>query len=88
MEVANKIGVTTAYLSVIENGAKIPKLETCIKLLNALNISADAAFMDCIHASLPKKTNMIQAQIGKLSPEKQKFVITILQSLIDAIETK
>lgn len=85
-QLADQVGITTAYLSVIESGAKIPKLETCIKLLNALNISADAAFMDCLNGSVSKKCTMLQTQIGKLSPEKQRFIVNILQSMVDAIE--
>lgn len=85
---ADMVGITTAYLSVIENGAKIPKLETCVKLLNAMDISADAAFMDCLNGSVPKKCNMVQAQICQLTPDKQRFIMNLLQSMVDAISNE
>ena len=85
-ELAEKVGITTAYLAVIESGAKIPRLETCIKILNALNASADAAFMDCLNGAAPKRANMIQSQISRLAPEKQRFILNILEAMVDAID--
>lgn len=85
-ELAEEVGITTAYLSVIESGAKIPKLETCIKILNALDASADAAFMKCLIGATPKRSNMIQCQIAKLTPEKQRFILNLLQAMVDSID--
>ena len=83
---AKRVGVTSAYLGLIENGGKIPRLETCIKILNALGMSADAAFMDSLNAAVPQKANLIQSQIAALPPEKQRFVLNLLESMIEAME--
>ncbi|MEH2935908.1 helix-turn-helix transcriptional regulator [Acutalibacter sp. JLR.KK004] len=85
-ELAKRVGVTSAYLGLIENGGKIPKLETCIKILNALGMSADAAFMDSLDAAAPQKAGMLQSQIAALPPEKQRFVLNLLESMIQAVQ--
>lgn len=84
-ELAKRVGVTSAYLGLIENGGKIPKLETCLKILNALGMSADAAFMDNLDAAVPRKANLLQSKIVELPPEKQRFVLNLLESMIEAM---
>jgi len=85
-ELARRVGVTSAYLGLIENGGKIPRMETCIKILNALNLSADMAFIDSLDAAIPQKASMLQSQIAALPPEKQRFVLDLLESMIQAIQ--
>lgn len=85
-ELAKRVGVTSAYLGLIENGGKIPKLETCLKILNALGMSADAAFMDNLDAAVPQKANLLQSKIAALPPEKQRFILNLLESMIEAIQ--
>ena len=53
-ELAAKVGISDTYLGFIESGIKIPKLETCLKLLNALEVSADAVFMAVSYTHLQK----------------------------------
>lgn len=84
-ELAKRVGVTSAYLGLIENGGKIPKLETCLKILNALELSADMAFMDSLDAAVPKRATLLQSQIAALRPEKQRFILNLLESMIDAV---
>lgn len=84
-ELAKRVGVTSAYMGLIENGGKIPKLETCLKILNALGMSADAAFMDNLDAAVPQKANLLQSQIAELPSEKQRFVLNLLESMIEAM---
>lgn len=84
-ELAKRVGVTSAYLGLIENGGKIPKLETCLKILNALGMSADTAFMDNLDAAVPRKANLLQSKIAALPPKKQRFILNILESMIAAI---
>ena len=85
-ELAKRVGVTSAYLGLIENGGKIPKLETCLKILNALGMSADAAFMDNLDAAVPQKANLLQSKIAALPPEKQRFILNLLESMIESIQ--
>jgi len=40
-DLAEKAGLTTNYIGMVERGEKIPSLETFIKILNALEVSSD-----------------------------------------------
>ena len=40
-DLAEKAGLTTNYIGMVERGEKIPSLETFIKILNALETSLD-----------------------------------------------
>lgn len=45
-ELAQKIGITPTYLSIIERGVQLPRLETFIKLANILRVSANDLLFD------------------------------------------
>ncbi len=45
-QLAKKAGITPTYLSIIERGAQLPRLETFINLANILSVSADDLLMD------------------------------------------
>lgn len=45
-QLAKKAGITPTYLSIIERGAQLPRLETFIKLANVLSVSADSLLME------------------------------------------
>ena len=83
--VAQEAGISTAYLTAVENGIRIPKLLTAVKILNALGASADFALMDALNAAAPQKASLLQSQISALPPEKQRFVLNLLESIIAAM---
>lgn len=84
--VAKDAGITTTYLTVVENGNRIPKFLTAVRILNALGASADFALMDNLDAAVPQKATMLQSQIAALPPEKQRFVLNLLESMIQAVQ--
>lgn len=45
-QLAQEAGITPTYLSIIERGAQLPRLETFIKLANILSLSADDLLME------------------------------------------
>lgn len=80
---AKKVGISATYMALIERGVKIPKMDTCLRILNELNASADAAFMDCLNGAIYKKTTMLQTKIAPLNPDHQRFVIDVVDSLVE-----
>lgn len=85
-EVATKADISANYLLLIESGAKIPKLETAIKILNTLNISADAALMDSLVAGYSVRSHFLDLKIAALEPKKQKLILNLLEVMIDNIK--
>ena len=45
-ELAEIIDISPTHMSVIERGVKTPKLDTFVKIVKALNLSADALLLD------------------------------------------
>lgn len=84
-EVAEKAGVSANYLLLIESGAKIPKLETAINILNTLNASADAALMDSLQAGYSVRAHFLDLKIAALAPKEQKLILDLIEVMVDNI---
>ena len=76
------IGISTKYLSNIERGDKVPKLETFIKILNTLNASADDMLQDSLTVGYEAKSNDIIRKLNALDVSKRKQALDILDSVI------
>lgn len=83
-DLSERAGITTAYLSVVEKGKKIPKIETCIRLLNALNMSADSAFMDSLVAAQPERASYLQSRMTELPPEQRIQALRAFELILKA----
>lgn len=84
-ELAKRVNISTTYLALIEKGVKVPKLDTCLRILNELDVSADAAFMDSLNGAIYKKTTMLQTKISPLTPEHQRLVLDVVESLVERV---
>ena len=85
-EVARSAGITPAYLSMVEKGKKIPLAATILSILNALQMSADSAFMDSLIAAQEEKASYLHSNITQLAPEKRLIVLRYLELLIQSLE--
>ncbi len=81
-ELAELANLSTTYISSIERGAKIPKLETLIMLANILNVTTDYLLADVVNASLEVAASELSEQLRNLPPKKQKEILQILRLLI------
>lgn len=85
-ELAKAANITPAYLSLIENGKKIPKLETALRLLNALKISADEAFSDCLFQSSHIKASHVQYRISALDEANRLIALDLIDAIVKSLE--
>lgn len=82
---AETVGISASYLNLIENGTKTPSMDICITILNALKMSADAAFMDSLEAGLDLQTTLLQHKMLPLSPDKRALALVTFDALVDAL---
>lgn len=68
-DLAEKAGLTTNYIGMVERGEKIPSLETFIKILNALGVSADMVLSEVLDTGYTVKNSMLNEKLEKLTPE-------------------
>ena len=81
-EFAEKADFTKNYISRIERGVSFPRYDKLIKLLNALEISADAIFCDVILYSSDYKASQLSEKLSALNPEAQHRILQMLELMI------
>lgn len=81
-DLAEKIGLTTNYISTVERGMSFPRCEKLILLLNGLETSADTIFCDVLEHTGEAKASELSQKLADLSPEAQKRILQIVELLI------
>ncbi len=81
-EFAEKIGVGSNYISLIERGESFPRYEVLIALLNGLEISADYIFQDVLTVSAGYKASQLWEQVKDCSEEKRKAIFVVVEALL------
>ena len=75
--------ITPKYLSNIECGAKVPKLETFIEIANALEVDANTLLVDVLTVSSAIISTEISEQLAALSPHERKRIKRIFDVMIE-----
>ena len=82
-ELAEIIDISPTHMSVIERGVKTPKLDTFVKIVNALNISSDALLQDVIAPINDNILSELSTRIGGLSQKEQNRIINAIRALTE-----
>lgn len=75
---AEKIGLSTNYLSDIERGKSSARLDKLVAIINSLECSADDVFVDVIKCRNNIKSSRLSEEIEALSPEEQERIFEII----------
>ena len=81
-ECAERIGITSRYLVDIERGDKVPKLETFLSILNALEASADDVLQDSLRIGCREKSNDLLKKISALPAPCRKQALEIFEAVV------
>ena len=76
-DLAEKAGLTTNYIGMVERGEKIPSLETFIKILNALEVSSDMVLADVLETGYTVKNSILNEKLAKLAPEDRSKIYAV-----------
>ena len=79
---AEKVDLSPNYMSAIERGVKIPKLETFIRIANALNVHSDLLLSDVLKAGNEIKSTHLSNEISQLPPEEQQRIFNVIEVMI------
>lgn len=71
-QLAEKSELSSNYIGMVERGLKEPGLATIVKLLNALNISADTLLCDLVPSASHVTDDEIRKRLGRLDPYSEK----------------
>lgn len=83
--VAQKADIATKYLSNVERGERSPRLETFVAIANAIGVDANSLLVDVLDVSTRIRASQLQEKISKLSPEKQRVVLRMIEALVDEL---
>lgn len=81
-DLAEKAGLSSNYIGMIERGEKIPSLTTFINILNSLGVSADMILTDVLNTGYMVKNSMLNEKIEKLTPQDKVKIYEIIDILI------
>lgn len=81
-DLAEKAGLSSNYIGMIERGEKIPSLTTFINILNSLGVSADMILTDVLNTGYTVKNSMLNEKIEKLTPQDRVKIYEIIDILI------
>jgi len=82
-ELAEHVNLSPNYISAIERGVKIPRLETFIRIANALNITSDFLLMDVLNTGSEIKSSILSEKIKNLYPKEQERIIHVVEAMIE-----
>ena len=78
-QLAERLDISVEFIGQIERGLKLPSMQVFIKIIEALNVSADYLLRDFVSTGQLFGDNSIGRKIEKLKP-KQRIA---LEALID-----
>ena len=81
-DLAEKAELTTNYIGMIERGEKIPALDTFIKILNSLGVSADMVLSDVLDNGYTVKKSMLNEKLEKLVPEDRNKIYEVIDTMM------
>lgn len=82
---AEKAGIGNVYLGEIERGLKMPSLNSFIKIIEALELSADYVLRDELTSGKEYIYDEITQKLQNLTPQQRKTASDILDAYIKNI---
>ena len=82
-QLAEKVEVCVDYISKLERGERMPGLRNFVRLLNALDLSADEVLYDYLVKHYVMRQSEYIDRIGKLPKEEQERIINMMELFLD-----
>ena len=81
-DLAFKAELSKNYMGMVERGERIPSLESLLKIINALETSADEVLCDVIQHGFKVKTTKIADRLEKVSPKKREMIYDLIDLIL------
>ncbi len=82
-QLAEMVDISPTHMSVIERGVKTPKLDTFVRIANALGVSADALLQDVVDHASESVTSELSAAVGRLPKKDQIRILNAIRALTE-----
>ncbi len=80
---AEKAGIGLMYYGEIERGVKMPSMNTFIKIIEALEVSADYVLQNELSSGKEYVFDELTKKLEKLTPQQRKTASNILDAYIN-----
>ena len=82
-QLAEIVDISPTHMSVIERGVKTPKLDTFVRIANALGVTSDSLLQDGVDHANESIMAELSVRIGTLSPKEQKRILNAIRALTE-----
>ncbi|SHE54202.1 Helix-turn-helix domain-containing protein [Tissierella praeacuta DSM 18095] len=82
-ELAERVSLSPNYMSAIERGVKIPRLETFIRIANALEVSTDILLEDVLVKGNEIKASNLWEEINHLPSKEQERILRVIEVMVE-----
>ncbi len=82
-ELAAMVDLSPTHISVIERGVKPPKLETFVRIANALGVSADSLLVDVVDNSTKGIACELYDYVSNLSKKEREKILTVVRVMTE-----
>ena len=82
-QLAEIIDISPTHMSVIERGVKTPKLDTFVRIANALGVSTDALLQDVMVPVNDSIMAELSARIGRMPQKDQERILNAIRALTE-----
>lgn len=80
---ADKTELSTKYVSNIECGDKVPRLETLLQIANALRVDANSLLVDSLRVAPEITSTKLSERMSALPLEEQQRLLRLFDIMID-----
>ncbi len=82
-ELSLKVDLSTKYISNIECGFKMPKLNTFVAIANALECDANLLLSDVLDVTTNQESGLVSQKLLELPADEQRRILRVLEVMID-----
>ena len=82
-QLAEIVDISPTHMSVIERGVKTPKLDTFVRIANALGVSTDALLQDVVVTVTDNIVAELSVRIGRLPQKEQTRILNAIRALTE-----
>lgn len=79
---AEKLGVTSNYISTIERGTAFPRCEKLVQILNVLETTADNIFCDVLSTPTEYQASILSEKLKTLPADEQLRILRVVELMI------
>ena len=85
-ELAEKLDVTSTYVSELERGLKLPSMPLFLKLVEILNVSADYLIRDAVSSGDLYGDKILAKKVARLKPKQRVALEALIDTYIEYLE--